>query len=91
MVHRHRSITPLYTIPSVLKDIHGALYQALNEPSVSGLSASVEYEISIGWGCFGFPTTVSEGFPQRKGTRFHTLKLTQREPQVAKPEALSVS
>jgi len=33
-------------MPSVLKDIHGALYQALNEPSVSDLSASVEYEIS---------------------------------------------
>ena len=33
-------------IPSVLKCSYGALYPALNEPSVSDLCASVEYEIS---------------------------------------------
>jgi hypothetical protein len=76
-------------MPSALKGSAGALEKALNEPSVSDLSPSVEHEI-MKVGLFGWPTPVWEGSSQRKGTRPQMLQLTQREPQVTKLEALSV-
>jgi hypothetical protein len=39
-------VTSLHVMPSVLKDTSAALEKALNEPSVSDLSASAEQEIS---------------------------------------------
>jgi hypothetical protein len=74
---------------SILKCSYGALYQALNERTVSDLSASAGQEIRKDVAVLAS----LERSPHRKVASPHIphiLQFTQREPQVAKPEALSV-
>jgi hypothetical protein len=75
---------------SVLKCSYGALYQALNERTVSDLSASAGQEIRKEVAVLAR----LEGSPHRKVASPHIphmLKFTQREPQVSQPEVPSVS
>ena len=77
-------------MPSVLKDIHGALNIALNEPSVSDFSSSEGWEIRKDVAVLASLERSPHGkvaSPQIP----HMLQFTQREPQVSQPEALSVS
>jgi hypothetical protein len=75
---------------SALQCSYGALYQALNERTVSDLSASAGQEIRKDVAVLAS----LEGSPHRKVASPHIphiLQFTQREPQVLQPEAPSVS